>query len=70
MELNEEVSDLEDEKAYYQKEITKDKKAIKALSTEDGLEKMAREKYYMKKENEDIYIIEYEDSLKSKVTNE
>jgi cell division protein FtsB len=70
MELNEEVADLEDEKAYYQKEITKDKKAIKALSTEDGLEKMAREKYYMKKENEDIYIIEYEDSLKSKVTNE
>lgn len=70
MELNEEVADLEDEKAYYQKEITKDKKAIKALSTEDGLEKMAREKYYMKKENEDIYIIEYKDSLKSKVTNE
>ena len=70
MELNEEISDLEDEKAYYQKEITKDKKAIKALSTEDGLEKMAREKYYMKKENEDIYIIEYKDSLKSKVTNE
>lgn len=69
-ELNDEISDLEDEKTYYQKEITKDKKAIKALSTEDGLEKMAREKYYMKKENEDIYIIEYKDSLKSKVTNE
>lgn len=69
-ELNEEISDLEDEKTYYQKEITKDKKAINALSTDEGLEKMAREKYYMKKENEDIYIIEYEDSLKSKVKNE
>nr|WP_321246294.1 septum formation initiator family protein [uncultured Psychroserpens sp.] len=63
-ELNEDVTDLEDEKAYYRNEIKKDKKAIKELSTEDGIEKMAREKYYMKKENEDIYIIEYEDSLK------
>lgn len=63
-ELNEDITDLEDEKAYYKNEIEKDKKAIKELSTEDGLEKLAREKYYMKKENEDIYIIEYEDSLK------
>ena len=63
-ELNEDITDLEDEKDYYRNEIEKDKKAIKELSTEDGIEKMAREKYYMKKENEDIYIIEYEDSLK------
>ncbi|MFD2914258.1 FtsB family cell division protein [Psychroserpens luteus] len=62
--LNEDITDLEDEKAYYRNEIEKDKKAIKELSTEDGIEKLAREKYYMKKENEDIYIIEYEDSLK------
>ncbi|WP_026753105.1 septum formation initiator family protein [Sediminibacter sp. Hel_I_10] len=63
-ELNNEISDLEDEKTYYSKEITKDKKAIKSLSTDEGIERIAREKYYMKKENEDIYIIEYEDSLK------
>lgn len=63
-ELNQDITDLEDEKAYYKNEIEKDKKAIKELSTEDGIEKLAREKYYMKKENEDIYIIEYEDSLK------
>ena len=62
--LNEDITDLEDEKAYYRNEIEKDKKAIKELSTENGIEKLAREKYYMKKENEDIYIIEYEDSLK------
>jgi hypothetical protein len=32
------------------------------------MEKMARETYYMKKENEEIYVIEYADSipLKSK----
>ncbi|WP_053975540.1 FtsB family cell division protein [Mangrovimonas xylaniphaga] len=64
-ELNTDIEELEDEKEYYKKEISKDKKAIKALSTEEGLEKLAREKYYMKKANEEIYIIEYEDSLKT-----
>jgi cell division protein FtsB len=69
-ELNGDISDLEDEKEYYKKEIEKDKKAIKQLSTEDGIEKLAREKYFMKKDNEDIYIIEYEDSLKTKTNDE
>ena len=69
-ELNEDISDLENEKEYYNKEIQIDKKAIKELSTEDGIEKLAREKYYMKKDNEDIYIIEYEDSLKTKTNDE
>lgn len=62
-ELNKEISDLELEKNYYKREIDTDKKAIKELSSEEGMEKLAREKYYMKKENEDIYIIEYEDSI-------
>jgi cell division protein DivIC len=69
-ELNADMDDLEDEKEYYQKEITKDKKAIRELSTEEGTEKIAREKYYMKKENEDIYIIEYEDSIMNKPKDE
>jgi cell division protein FtsB len=69
-ELNEDISDLENEKNYYRNEIAKDKKAIEALSTDEGIEKMAREKYYMKKANEDIFIIEYEDSLKSNTTHE
>ncbi|MEC3907012.1 septum formation initiator family protein [Tamlana sp. 2201CG12-4] len=65
-ELNTEIEDLEDEKEYYRKEIEKDKKALKKLGTEEGLEKFAREAYYMKRDNEDIFIIEYEDSLKIK----
>ncbi|MGB3606940.1 MAG: septum formation initiator family protein [Psychroserpens sp.] len=65
-ELNSDIDDLESEKEYYTKQIIKDNKAIKELSTEDGIEKLAREKYYMKKDNEDIYIIEYEDSLNIK----
>ena len=69
-ELNEDISDLEDEKEYYKNEIEKDNKAIKELSTDEGVEKLAREKYYMKKDNEDIYIIEYEDSLNIKKKDE
>ena len=65
-ELNSDIEDLENSKEYYKKEIIKDNKAIKKLSTEEGLEKFAREKYYMKRNNEEIFIIEYEDSLKTK----
>lgn len=65
-ELNSDINDLNEEKEYYIDEITKDRKSLKKLSTEEGLEKFARETYYLKRENEDIYIIEYEDSLKTK----
>ena len=68
--LNKDIKSLEDEKTYYKNEMKKDQKAIKELSTEEGLEQMARETYYMKKPNEDIYIIEYEDSLKTKKDHE
>ncbi|SFC80295.1 FtsB family cell division protein [Algibacter pectinivorans] len=64
-ELNTEIEDLENEKSYYKKEIEKDKKDLKKISTDEGLEKFAREAYYMKRDNEEIYIIEYEDSLKT-----
>lgn len=70
LELNNEIDDLENEKDYYQREIKKDKKEIKKLSDSDGLEKFAREKYYMKKENEEIYIIEYEDSIVKQTEDE
>lgn len=69
-ELNKEMDALEDEKEYYKNEIEKDKKAIQELSTEEGIEKLAREKYYMKKDSEEIYIIEYEDSIKNQKKNE
>ncbi|WP_026705173.1 FtsB family cell division protein [Flavobacterium soli] len=63
--LDKEINELEDNKAYYQEEIRKDKKNIKTLKNPQQIEKFAREKYYMKKDSEDIYIIEYQgDSLK------
>jgi cell division protein DivIC len=69
-ELNKDMDALEAEKEYYKNEIEKDKKAIQELSTEEGIEKLAREKYYMKKDSEEIYIIEYEDSLKNQKKDE
>lgn len=63
--LDKEIDQLEDNKAYYQEEIRKDKENIKTLKNPDQIEKYAREKYYMKKDSEDIYIIEFEgDTIK------
>lgn len=61
--LNKDIDALEDEKTYYRSEMKKDNRSIKTLSTDIGVEKTARETYYMKKPNEEIYIIEYEDSI-------
>ena len=63
-ELNKEINKLEQEKEYYKKEIDKDKKELKSLSNDEGVEKYGRERYKMKKEKEEIYLIEYEDSIK------
>ena len=55
-ELNKEMDKLENEKEYYRKEMKKDNKILKELRSNDGLEKFAREAYYMKRKNEDIFI--------------
>lgn len=62
-ELDEEIKELKDNQEYYSKEIKKDQKNIKILKDSAELEKFAREEYFMKRDNEDVYIIEYEDSL-------
>lgn len=58
--LNSEIEELETNKKYYQDEISKDQANIKLLQNPDQIEKYAREKYFMKKDSEDIYIIEFE----------
>jgi cell division protein FtsB len=59
--LDKEINELEDNKKYYQEEIAKDEQSIKNLNNPGQTEKYAREKYYMKKESEDIYIIDIEE---------
>jgi cell division protein FtsL len=56
--LRKKLSDLENEKEYYLekiKEVEKDREEL--LSNQHLLEKFAREKYLMKKNSEDLYII-------------
>ena len=53
-----ELCKLEEEREYYLSEIDKNRKDMYELMSDPAnLEKFAREKYLMKKENEDIFII-------------
>ncbi len=52
------INQLENEQKYYREKIEEDKrKKEELLGNRDNLEKFAREQYFMKKENEDIFII-------------
>lgn len=64
-ELKKEIEKLEKTQDFLKKEIAKDKEIIEKLSDKDELEKFAREQYYLKKKNEEIFLIEYQDSLNS-----
>lgn len=52
------INKMEEELKFYEKEIkaTKQKK-IELQSSDENLEKFAREHYYMRRKNEDIFII-------------
>ena len=56
--LKSEIEDLEEQKTYYLNEIHKDSVALFDLTNnQETQEKFAREKYLMKKENEDVIVI-------------
>lgn len=59
--LNKQIDALEDNKTYYQTEISKDEQNIKNLKNPGQIEKYAREKYFMKRDSEDVYIIDIEE---------
>jgi len=56
--LNKDISELEQKKAFYQEGIQRQKQDLKDLNNPQKLQKYAREKLLMKKEGEDIYLIE------------
>lgn len=64
-ELNTEINSLKEQKKRLKIEIEKDKKLIEDLNDMDNYEAFAREKFFMKKDNEEIYIIEFKDTLKN-----
>ena len=57
---NKEIEDLQNTNLFYETKTAEYKAIIKNLEDSLQLERFAREKYLMKKENEDIYIIEFD----------
>jgi len=58
MRLSNKIERLEQQKHFYRTEIQKNKSSLNALKYDTTqLEKYAREKYFMKKDNEDVYVI-------------
>lgn len=56
--ISKKLGDLSDQRTYFNTEIQKVEKLKEELfSTDDKKEKFAREKYFMKKSNEDIFVV-------------
>lgn len=62
---NKEISDLKRSNGYYEQKINQYNKTIKTLKDSLEIERFAREKYLLKKENEDLFIIKF-DSINNK----
>ena len=62
-ELNQDIEKLKGNQEHFESKIKEDQDQIKKLEDSEGIERFAREAYLMKKPDEDIYIIEYEDSI-------
>lgn len=57
-EYRQKLNQIHKDQQYYKEEIIKVKKDLKELSTNpEQLEKFAREKYLMKRDGEDIFVI-------------
>ena len=59
MERKGELQEIEDSKAYFAQKIDEGKKfSMEMRSNADAVEKFVREKYLMKRDNEDLFLIE------------
>lgn len=68
-ELRQKLNQLKTEQQYYMDEIEKSRHSMEGLRMNSAtLEKFAREKYMMKKDNEEIFVI-VKDSTKGMKTN-
>ena len=59
-EIHKERVKLNKQKKFLKMEIEKDKKELQSLYTEEGKEKLGREIYYLKHDDEEVFIIEYD----------
>jgi len=70
LKLSRKLKQLKQQKEYYELEIRSNEKAtLELMNDTDQLEKYAREKYLMKKDNEDLFIIEEEIDDTSETTS-
>lgn len=64
IDLAQKLHKLQEEKLYYKQEIKKDSVEIRELlNNPESLEKFARERYLMKRDSEDIFLIVHNDTL-------
>ena len=63
--LESKIGDLEKQKKELIRQIDEDRLMIQKLSDSIELEKFGREQYYLKKADEDIFIVEFRDSVKT-----
>ena len=63
--LESKIDDLEQQKKELIRQIYEDRLMIQKLSDSIELEKFGREQYYLKKADEDIFIVEFRDSVKT-----
>ncbi|AZQ44472.1 FtsB family cell division protein [Nonlabens ponticola] len=63
--MDKKIQEKEQTADFYMRGIARDQERIKQLKDSNGIEKFARERYLMKRDNEEIYIIEYADSIKN-----
>ncbi len=63
-ELELQINKKKENIAFYKRGIAADQEKIKILKDSAGIEKFARERYLMKRDNEEVFIIQHEDSIK------
>ena len=61
--LERKLSELERQKSNLQESIDLDRKTLTQLSDSIEMERYAREHFLMKRKNEDVYLIEYTDTI-------
>lgn len=69
-ELDKEINELNRDKKYYQEKLEKETIQINRMKRDSNeIERIAREKHFLKKENEDVFIVE-EQKVKKPVNHE
>ena len=61
--LERKLTEINDQKTTLERDIATDNKTLLQLNDSIELERYAREKYNMKRKNEDVYLIEFADSV-------